>query len=43
MARKLKTIDMTISNGFLVYFIMTTLPNPKFEVFKVNYNLLKEK
>jgi len=43
MARKLKTMDMEISYGFLVHFIMTSLPSTKFEVFKVNYNLLKEK
>ena len=42
MAEKLKTMDMTISNNFLVHFIMTSLPSPKFEVFKVNYNLLTE-
>ena len=30
MARKLKTMDMTISNNFLVHFIMTSLPSPKF-------------
>ena len=40
MVGKLKTMDMTISNNFLVHFIMTSLPSPKFEVFKVNYNLL---
>jgi hypothetical protein len=43
MAGKLKTMDMTISDGFLVHFIMTSLPSPKFEVFEVNYNLLTEK
>jgi len=43
MVEKLKTMDMTISNNFLVHFIMTSLPSPKFEVFKVNYNLLTEK
>jgi len=42
MAEKLKTMDMTISDNFLVHFIMTSLPSPKFEVFKVNYNLLTE-
>jgi len=42
MAEKLKTMNMTISDNFLVHFIMTSLPSPKFEVFKVNYNLLTE-
>ncbi|XP_066396273.1 uncharacterized protein [Miscanthus floridulus] len=31
MAEKLKTMDMTISDNFLVHFIMTSLPSPKFE------------
>ena len=42
MAKKLKTMDITISDNFLVHFLMTSLPKPKFEVFKVNYNLLTE-
>ncbi|XP_021770628.1 uncharacterized protein LOC110734787 [Chenopodium quinoa] len=37
MARKLKGLDMEISEGFLVHFIMTSLP-ASFEAFKVNYN-----
>ena len=43
MSGKLETMDMEISDSFLVHFIMTSLPSTKFEVFKVNYNLLKEK
>ena len=43
MAEKLKIVDMIISDNFFVHFIMTSLPSPKFEVFKVNYNLLTEK
>ena len=42
MVGKLKTMDMTIFDNFLVHFIMTSLPSPKFQVFKVNYNLLTE-
>ncbi|KAD4385252.1 hypothetical protein E3N88_25420 [Mikania micrantha] len=42
MARKLKGLDMEISNGFLVHFIMTSLP-ASYEAFKINYNTQKEK
>ncbi|VFQ77687.1 unnamed protein product [Cuscuta campestris] len=42
MARKLKGLDMEISEGFLVHFIMTSLP-ASFEAFKVNYNTQKFK
>ena len=42
MARKLKGLDMEISEGFLVHFIMTSLP-ASFEAFKVNYNTQKVK
>ncbi|VFQ70962.1 unnamed protein product [Cuscuta campestris] len=42
MARKLKGLDMKISEGFLVHFIMTSLP-ASFEAFKVKYNTHKVK
>ncbi|XP_076903025.1 uncharacterized protein LOC143557967 [Bidens hawaiensis] len=35
MAHKLKGLDMEISDGFLVHFIMTSLP-AAYEVFKIN-------
>jgi hypothetical protein len=40
MTTKLKGIDITISEGFLVHFIMTSLPT-QFGPFKINYNLSK--
>ena len=42
MANKLKGMDMEISEGFLVHFIMTSLPM-QFGPFKINYNTQKEK
>ncbi|GKC52856.1 hypothetical protein Tco_1075601 [Tanacetum coccineum] len=42
MANKLKGMDMEISEGFLVHFIMTSLPM-QFAPFKINYNTQKEK
>ncbi|GAV77093.1 UBN2_2 domain-containing protein [Cephalotus follicularis] len=42
MASKLKGVEMAISEGFLVHFIMTSLP-VKFGPFKINYNTQKEK
>ncbi|XP_076936590.1 uncharacterized protein LOC143603773 [Bidens hawaiensis] len=42
MANQLKTLDMEISEGFLVHFIMTSLPS-QFDLFKINYNTQKEK
>ncbi|XP_068486343.1 uncharacterized protein [Phaseolus vulgaris] len=42
MARKFKGLAMEISKGFLVHFIMTSLPSA-FEAFKVNYNTQKDK
>jgi gag-polypeptide of LTR copia-type len=42
MAAKLKGMNMTISKGFLVYFIMTSLP-AQFDPFKIKYNTHKEK
>ena len=42
MAQKLKGLDMEISDGFLVHFIMTSLP-ASYETFKVNYNTQKDK
>ncbi|KAK2969137.1 hypothetical protein RJ640_013086 [Escallonia rubra] len=42
MASQLKGLDMEISEGFLVHFIMTSLP-AQFDPFKINYNKQKEK
>ncbi|CAH9110895.1 unnamed protein product [Cuscuta europaea] len=42
MSHKLKGMDMEISEGFLVHFIMTSLPT-QFGPFKINYNTQKEK
>ncbi|KAI3677451.1 hypothetical protein L2E82_51665 [Cichorium intybus] len=42
MANKLKGMDMSISNGFLVHFIMTSLP-VEYGPFNINYNTHKEK
>ncbi|XP_024968653.1 uncharacterized protein LOC112508102 [Cynara cardunculus var. scolymus] len=42
MANKLKSMDMEISEGFLVHFIMTSLPS-QFGPFKINYNTQREK
>ncbi|VFQ90969.1 unnamed protein product [Cuscuta campestris] len=42
MARKVKGLDIEISEGFLVHFIMTSLP-ASFEAFKINYNTQKVK
>ncbi|KAJ9561683.1 hypothetical protein OSB04_006843 [Centaurea solstitialis] len=42
MANKLKGMDMEISEGFLVHFIMTSLP-AQFGPFKINYNTQREK
>jgi gag-polypeptide of LTR copia-type len=42
MAAKLKDMDMTISEGFLVHFIMTSL-HVQFGPFKINYNTRKKK
>ncbi|GJW08447.1 hypothetical protein Tco_1570870 [Tanacetum coccineum] len=42
MENKLKGMDMEISEGFLVHFIMTSLPM-QFSPFKINYNAQKEK
>ncbi|KAL4577360.1 hypothetical protein LXL04_013469 [Taraxacum kok-saghyz] len=42
MANKLKSMDMEISEGFLVHFIMTYLP-VQFGPSKINYNTQREK
>ncbi|XP_024995173.1 uncharacterized protein LOC112528355 [Cynara cardunculus var. scolymus] len=42
MANKLIGMDMEISEGFMVHFIMTSLPT-QFGPFKINYNTQKEK
>lgn len=40
MANKLKDMKMEISDGFLVHFIMTSLP-AQYALFKINYNTNK--
>ena len=40
MTNKLKDMDMSISDGFLVHFIMTSLPS-QYSPFKINYNTNK--
>ncbi|KAK3002349.1 hypothetical protein RJ639_021364 [Escallonia herrerae] len=42
MASQLKGLDMKIFEGFLVHFIMTSLP-AQFGPFKINYNTQKDK
>ena len=42
MAHKLKSMEMEISEGFLVHFIMTSLP-AQFGPFIINYNTQREK
>lgn len=39
MATKLKTMEMEISEGFLVHFIVSSFP-PEFSLFIVNYNAM---
>lgn len=40
MVNKLKTMDMAISNCFVLHFIMTSLP-PQYSPFKISYNTHK--
>ncbi|WVZ83644.1 hypothetical protein U9M48_030772 [Paspalum notatum var. saurae] len=42
IAAKLKGMEIEISEGYLVHFIMTSLP-PQYNAFKINYNSFKEK
>jgi hypothetical protein len=42
MAAKLKTMEMEISIGFLVHFIMPSLPT-EFSPFTINYNAMDSK
>ena len=42
MATKLNTMDMEISKGFLVHFIMSSLPT-EFSLFTINYNAMDSK
>ena len=42
MASQMKGIDLAISKGFLVQFIMTSLPS-QFGPFKINYNTQNDK
>jgi hypothetical protein len=39
-ANKLKTVDMAICDGFLVHFIMTSLPS-QYSSCKISYNTQK--
>ena len=41
IARKLKTLGMSISESFLVMFVLNSLP-PQFSQFKISYNTHKE-
>jgi hypothetical protein len=41
MANKLNEMQMEISDGFLVHFIMTSLRSPQYVAFKINYNTNK--
>jgi hypothetical protein len=41
MANKFKALGMTISDGFLVHFIMTSLL-PQYSPFKISYKTQKE-
>ena len=41
MANRLKNMQMEISDGFLVHFIMTSLPSLQYAAFKINYNTNK--
>ena len=42
MAAKLKTMEVEISNGFLVHFIVSSLPS-EFSPFTINYNAMDAK
>ena len=42
MASKLKSMEIEISDGFLVHFIMSSLPQ-EFTPFVINYNSMKIK
>ncbi|EPS58734.1 hypothetical protein M569_16079 [Genlisea aurea] len=42
MAAQLKTMDMPISEGYLVHVILRSLPS-RFDPFKINYNASKDK
>nr|XP_043639191.1 uncharacterized protein LOC122610262 [Erigeron canadensis] len=42
MENKLKTLEMEVSDNFLVHFIMTSLP-AQFDPFKIYYNAQKDK
>ena len=42
IAAKLEKMEMKISDGFLVHFIMTSLP-PQFSHFAINYNNQEKK
>jgi hypothetical protein len=41
MANKHREMQMAISDGFLVHFIMNSLPSPQYTAFKINYNTNK--
>jgi hypothetical protein len=42
VAARLKPLDLSIKDGFLIYLIFNSLPK-EFETFEVNYNSMNEK
>jgi hypothetical protein len=42
VAARLKSLDLTIKDGFLIYLIFNLLPK-EFETFEINYNSMNEK
>ncbi|KAG8383007.1 hypothetical protein BUALT_Bualt05G0139100 [Buddleja alternifolia] len=41
-AARLKSLDMTVDDSFLMQFILNSLP-PEYEPFQINYNTIKDK
>jgi hypothetical protein len=42
VAARLKPLDLTIKDGFLIYLIFNSLPK-EFKTFEVNYNSMSDK
>jgi hypothetical protein len=42
VAARLKPLDLTIKDGFLIYLIFNSLPK-EFKTFEVNYNSMNDK
>ncbi|XP_052107486.1 uncharacterized protein LOC127740513 [Arachis duranensis] len=42
IAAKLKSLDMTVDDSFMMQFILNSLPSD-YEAFQINYNVMKEK